>query len=451
MHDSPGGNAALLARIRSGELSAVEAVGGALRAAEEDRSSPVPLASVLRTAPGALAEAAEIDRRRARGEELPPLAGLPITVKDAFDVAGLVSGHGVPGEEHLAATDAPAVAALRAAGCVVVGKTTVPARLADVQAGTDAHGWARNPADRTRTAGGSSGGAAAVVAGQSRLDLGSDMVGSVRMPAGWCGTAALRPTLGLVSKRGHLPWPPHLRLEPPASTVGLIAPSAADLWTPFEALLAGAGTGRAPVAPGRRSGRPRLGLWLPDDWPVTGGETRRALLRWSGEVAGAGCDVVPVTPPRSGRAEAALYARLTAAEIAHGAGDLSPARPLLADLEEQAAVVDAWRIEVFGAVDALLCPVTPVVAPAVSAEPLDRRTVVVDGRELPAASLMDWSVLTSVAHCPSVVLPAGPGDESGLPVGVQLLGAPGTDLALLDLACELEALVPVPSTAPALA
>ncbi|MGY1838205.1 MULTISPECIES: amidase family protein [unclassified Modestobacter] len=425
--------------------TAQDAVRGALAALAQDRDGPEdPVNSVVRPAPAALAEAAAIDAGRWSGGSLPPLAGLPLTVKDAFDVAGLITADGVPGHRHVADRDAPAVAALRAAGCVVVGKTNVPERLADHQARSAEFGHTRNPWDRTRTGGGSSGGAAAVAAGHSRLDLGSDMVGSVRMPAAWCGVAALRPTHGLVSNRGHLPWPSRLRLEPPAATVGLTARTCAELLPAWDALLAGAALHPGPAdtaSPPERA--PRLGLWLPPVWPATDHETRRALQRWCAEAADAGCDIVPVTPPKAGRPEAELYGRLVAAQIAHGAGDLGLARPLLADLEEQADVVAAWEVSVFsgpGAVDALVCPAVATTAPLLSDVPAAQRTATVDGVEVPAESLCDWSVLTSVAHCPSLVVPVGPGDETGLPVGAQLLGAPGSDRTLLQLGCRLQQL-----------
>lgn len=448
--------------LASPPLAALDALRGVLAALARDRDGcDAPLTSVVRPAPAALAEAAALDAARRSGRPLPPLAGLPLTVKDSFDVAGLVTDDGVPEHRHVATADAPAVAALRAAGCVVVGKTNVPERLADHQARSAEFGHTRNPWDRTRTGGGSSGGAAAVAAGHSWLDLGSDMVGSVRMPAAWCGVAALRPTHGVVSNRGHLPWPSRLRLEPPAATVGLTARTCAELLPAWDALLAGAALhpspGSGPPLPARA---PRLGLWLPAAWPVTDGETRRALERWCTAAADAGCDVVPVTPPRAGRPEAELYGRLVAAQIAHGAGDLSPARPLLADLEEQADVVAAWRGAVFagaGAVDALVCPAVATTAPLLSDVPAAQRSATVDGVEVPAESLCDWSVITSVAHCPSLVVPIGPGDESGLPVGAQLLGDPGSDRALLQLGCRLEELglvrfrtpSPSPSGAPA--
>jgi amidase len=431
---APGSATDLLAALDSGALTAVDAVDAAIGALTRDAAG---VRAVIRVASDARREAAEVDRRRSAGEAL-PLDGLPITVKDSFDVAGMVSGHGIRADEHVATADAPAVAALRAAGCVVVGKTNVPTLLADYQSVSPEHPHTRNPWDTTRTSGGSSSGAAAVAAGQAYLDLGSDMVGSVRVPAAWCGTYALRPSHGLISKRGHLPWPTDLRLEPPASTVGLMTRSARDLAVPFEALLAGAPGGGAcrPLVP--VTAPLRLGVWVPDTWPATGRAVRAAIEAWCTRLAEAGVVVVRVTPPRAGRAEAEVYDHLTAAEIAHGRTDRGPRFPLLDALESQAAVTAAWRDELFADVDALVCPVAPVTAPPLSDVPLADRTVDVDGTAVPASTVLDWSVVTSVARCPAVVVPVGTSAEDGLPVGVQILTDHGSDRRAIAIAVALE-------------
>ncbi|GAA2015965.1 hypothetical protein JL107_09550 [Nakamurella flavida] len=428
----------LLTALGAGTVTAEQVVADLHERWDTDEAGPIPVHSVVRRDPTASAQAREIDRRRRDGEPLPPLAGLPLTVKDCFDVAGLTTGDGVPDHEYVAGTDAPAVAALRAAGVVVVGKTNVPPWLDDYQSGSAHLGITRHPQDRTRTPGGSSGGAAAVAAGHSWLDLGSDMTGSVRLPAAWCGVTSWRPSHGLVSKRGHLPWPPSRRLEPPASTVGITARTVADLLLPAEALLTGAPGGAGAAAPlGSAAEEIRLGVWMPGDWPVTGTEVRDALSAWCVRARDAGIELVVIRPPLAGPAEAAVYRRLMAAEIAHGAAvpDLAP--PLLADLERQAEVVDAWSTEVFATVAAVVCPITPVVAPPLSAVPLDDRTVLVDGAELPASVIFDWGVITSLARGPVVTVPIGTG-TGGLPIGAQLIGEHGRDRDLLALAVRLE-------------
>ncbi|MFT4288916.1 amidase family protein [Nocardioides sp.] len=423
---TPVGAAGALAALRSGQVTAVGLLTGCLAAVEAGAA----INSVVRLdAERALARAAEIDRQLADGQDLPALAGLPITVKDSFDVAGLESGQGLDRPDHLAESDAPAVAALRAAGAVILGKTNVPARLADYQASSGEFGQTLNPADPTRTAGGSSGGGAAVAAGQSLLDLGSDMAGSVRIPAAYCGIAAWRPTHGLVSKERHLPWPGSLTVVPPASTPGLLAPRVADLVAPA-AVLAGT------AAP--RSREPRvIGVWR-SGWPLLGAEVAAVIDSWLDAAREAGLEIVEIAPALADRSGAEVYEGLIAAEIAHGAGDTAAAPPLLDLLERQQRAVAEWERLTEG-VDAVLAPVAPVVAPRLSEVPVAERQILIDGVEHPASQMLVWAKVTSLPQAPSVTTPIGRGADSGMPVGVQFIGRRHHDLDLIAAIAVLEA------------
>lgn len=161
------------------------------------------------------------DQHLARtGKPLGPLHGLPMTVKDALETKGLRTTCGSPDlADHVPARDADAVALLRAAGAVVFGKTNVPVMCQDIQTSNPLFGTTKNPFADDRTAGGSSGGpAAAVAAGLSALEVGSDLAGSLRLPAAYCGVYALRTSRGaspVVPTRGHIPRP---RTGPPAAT-----------------------------------------------------------------------------------------------------------------------------------------------------------------------------------------------------------------------------------------
>jgi amidase len=409
---------------------------------------------------GARAAAEGVDRAVAAGRPLPPLAGVPTTVKEAFAVRGLPTTAGMPGRPPIPAPDdAPAVAALRHAGAVILGVTNVPTQLADLHCANPLHGPTVNPWDPRRTPGGSSGGsAAALAAGLSALELGSDLSGSIRVPASWCGVVGLRPTHGQISKRGHLPWPLDGLLEPPVSVVGPMARSVADVAAAFAVL-----TGRPP--PGRQPppGRRRIGLWLGAAGAPVDSETTGQLTATADRLSAAGIDVVAVSPPIDPEAAVALAWRLVDAEIARG---LTPAQweearaagsPTLAvllrhhydDLEAGLRLTAAWA-PVWAEVDAVLCPATPVVA-----QPLDDRpglTFVdrplhVDGDTHPGRALAAWSLLTSGAQLPSVTLPVGLGAATGLPVGAQLVGRPGGDAHLLAVAAEVEAaLGPMPGS-----
>jgi amidase len=158
----------------------------------------------------ARAAATAADEATTRGHDVGVLHGLPITVKDAFETAGLRTTSGAPElAGYVPARDADAVARLRAAGAVVFGKTNLPVFAMDWQSANPVFGVTNNPWDLTRTPGGSSGGAAAAVsAGLTGLELGSDIRGSLRQPAHNCGVFALKPSFGLVPVRGHIPGPP---------------------------------------------------------------------------------------------------------------------------------------------------------------------------------------------------------------------------------------------------
>lgn len=156
-------------------------------------------------------EAAAIDDARAKGQSLGALAGLPMTIKDGFDVEGLPAICGNPDYMRRAkeCEDADLVANVRRAGAVVWGKTNVPIHLGDWQSFNAVYGTTNNPHDVTRTPGGSSGGSAAALAtGITPLEIGSDIGGSLRVPAHFCGVYALKPTWGQLSGKGHVPPPP---------------------------------------------------------------------------------------------------------------------------------------------------------------------------------------------------------------------------------------------------
>ncbi len=169
--------------------------------------------------------AKEADAALARGERR-PLLGVPVTVKESYNIAGLPTTWGIPAfKDFVAQEDALAVMRLKAAGVVILGKTNVPLVLGDWQSYNDIYGATNNPWDRTRTPGGSSGGSsAALAAGFGPLSIGSDIGGSLRVPAHFCGVCAHKPTHGLVASRGHLP--PGLPALPGAVDLAVIGPMA---------------------------------------------------------------------------------------------------------------------------------------------------------------------------------------------------------------------------------
>ncbi|MDO9708505.1 amidase [Paracraurococcus lichenis] len=219
----------LLALLESGTVSSLDLTRAAI--ARIEALDGAINAVVLRRFEAALAEAAAADAARRRGERA-PLLGLPMTVKESFNLAGLPTSWGLPSHrDWRPAEDAAAVARLRAAGAVILGKTNVPFMLDDWQSFNPVYGTTGNPWDLGRTPGGSSGGsAAALAAGFVPLELGTDIGGSLRVPAHFCGVLAHAPSLGLVPVRGHVPpGVPAIPRESDLMVAGPMARSAADL------------------------------------------------------------------------------------------------------------------------------------------------------------------------------------------------------------------------------
>ncbi len=287
-----------MAALRAGDVSSVELTDEAITRIERDDKAInaicVPDFDRARTAAHAADEA------RARGEDR-PLLGLPVTVKESYDIAGLPTTWGIPAHrDHIPAEDAVQVSRLREAGAVILGKTNVPPALQDVQSFNDIYGTTNNPWDHTRTSGGSSGGsAAALAAGFGALSIGSDIAGSLRTPAHFCGVYAHKPTLGLAPSRGMVPpTAPPYPAEPDLAVVGPMARSARDL-----TLLLDVMAGPDPLTLGVAYGltlpparHDRLGdfrVLVLDDHPLipTGSAVRAGVDRVAGALADAGARV----------------------------------------------------------------------------------------------------------------------------------------------------------------
>jgi amidase len=216
----------LAALIRTGEVSAVEAVEACLEriAAVNER-----LNAVVAFADDAITRAVEADARRTRGDALGPLHGVPFTLKDSLDTAGVVTTAGTIGwRDRVPDRDATVAARLRAAGAILLGKTNTPEFTWSDETDNDVYGRTSNPYDLDRTPGGSSGGAAAIVAaGGSPFDIGSDTGDSIRQPAHVCGIAGLKPTQGRVPRTGH--WPGFAGLVAGLQQLGPLARRVDDL------------------------------------------------------------------------------------------------------------------------------------------------------------------------------------------------------------------------------
>lgn len=231
------GAARLVAALKAGEVSSRELLD--LYLSRIEAADPALNAVVTLDAERARRLAAEADADLARGEASGALHGLPITIKDTIETGGLRTTAGAPWlGGHVPDRDATAVARLKAAGAIVFGKTNCPLYGGDAQSENVVFGTTGNPWDTDRSPGGSSGGsAAALAAGQTALELGSDIGGSVRNPAHYCGVYGHKPSFGIIPTRGHIPPPPGALSPVDLAVVGPLGRSAEDLALAMDVLV----------------------------------------------------------------------------------------------------------------------------------------------------------------------------------------------------------------------
>jgi amidase len=466
-----GSATAQAAALRRGQVSSVELLRAYLE--RVDRYNPALNALVVDDRKAAMTRARAADRARAKGELWGPLHGLPMTVKESFDLQGHPTtwGH-VPRKDHAAATDALAVDRLKAAGAVVFGKSNVPLNLADFQSYNAVYGTTNNPWDLARGPGGSSGGSAAMVAaGLSALEYGSDIGGSIRNPAAYCGVYGHKSTWCIVPKRGHS-LAPKPGAEADLSVIGPLARSAADLALALkltvgpDVLNARGLQYRLPAPPKALKGL-RVGVWL--DEPIAPVDDRvkvrveaaaRALAKAGAKVDfKARPDFDPLQAHRiyltllhsNLAARRADFADLVAARARLRDDDASDhAMALRAATASYKEVFDAhqqreqlrwaWH-EFFSRFDVLLMPITATAAfPHDQSEPMPARTLRINGVERPYFGQLFWAGLATASFLPATVAPAGLGAE-GLPVGVQIVGPEFGDLGTIWLAGQLAGLI----------
>ncbi|NEB15124.1 amidase [Streptomyces coelicoflavus] len=463
----------LVAALRAGEVTSVQLTDEAI--ARIERDDKVINAICVPDFDRARAAARDADRARARGEER-PLLGVPVTVKESYDVAGLPTTWGMPQyREYVPAEDAVQVSRLRAAGAVVLGKTNVPLGLQDLQSFNEIYGTTNNPWDRARTSGGSSGGsAAALVSGFGALSIGSDIGGSLRTPAHFCGVYAHKPTLGLVANRGMVPpSAPALPVDLDLAVVGPMARTARDLTLLLD-VMAGPDPLTLGVAhdltlpPARHQRLSDFRVLVLDEHPfiATGSAVRAGVGRVAEALADGGAHIERHTALLPDLAEAAtlymqllfsgsaarfpveVYEQFRARAAALSADDRSlDAARLRGMVFSHRDWIEAndrrelhrhgWR-RLFGEFDAVVCPITPTPAfPHDHSPDLPARRIDVDGVEYPYLDQLVWAGLATMPGLPATAIPAGL-SPAGLPVGVQLIGPMFEDRTPLRLAELLE-------------
>ena len=414
--------------IGEGQLSARDACEAAIARIEARDGDDN--AVVVRDFERAREQASERDARRSRGER-PALLGVPMTVKESIDVAGLPTTWGIaPFRDWKAGEDAVLVQRLKAAGAVILGKTNVPVGLADWQSFNPIYGRTVNPVDRTRSPGGSSGGAAAALAaGMVAIEVGSDIGGSLRVPATFCGVFAHKPTFGLVPHRGHgFPGTDGGGVE--LAVVGPMTRHAADLELEL-GIIAGpdvdAATGyRLELPPARPRGLASSRLLVLDTHPeaTTSRVLVDAVARLAELAARDGAEVSRRSEllPDLGAAHAA-YAEMLGAIFTRGspnAKDVISAHRWMELLDAQFRLRRQWRA-LFARFDAVVAPAFGTVAyPHVDNPNAPGATLQIDGTPTPYFDQLAWPGIATFPGLPATAIPVGATSE-GLPIGVQVV------------------------------
>jgi amidase len=454
----------LAGQIRDRKIGCVELLDFFLARAE--KYNPQLNAIIAWQVDKARDRAREADAALARGESWGPLHGVPVTVKESFNIAGLPTTFGNPiWKNNIPDHNAVLVDRLLAAGAVIYGKTNVPFMLSDSQSYNDIYGTTNNPWDQTRGPGGSSGGeAAAQAAGLSALGAGSDIAGSLRNPAYYCGVYGHKSTYGLIPTRGH--GPPGNVTPVDVSVVGPLARHAEDLALAL-GVLAGpdrlqqaAWRVELPPPRGRRLADFRVAVWgsspltAIDDGVTAAFDAAVAAIA----KAGAKVDRAPQAPigleennrlfmqllraATASRLDDTAYAEQQRIAATLSPEDMSPAahtargatmahRDWGVANEQRSKLRYRWH-DFFTRYDVLLLPVAATTAfPHDHSPDRGARRVMVNGKPSPHIDIL-WAGLAALSYLPATAAPIGL--SGGLPVGLQIVGAEGEDPTTIEFA-----------------
>lgn len=461
---------ALAAGIRRKEIGCEEILRHYLD--RVDRYNGALNALVVEVRQQALEQARAADRAVAAGDELGPLHGVPMTIKESYNLAGTPTTWGNPDwRDNIAKEDAESVRKLKRAGAIVFGKTNVPLMLADFQSYNEIYGTTNNPYDHTRVPGGSSGGsAAALAAGLTGIDTGSDIGGSIRNPAHYCGVFGHKPTWNLLWIRGHAP-PGDLRSKPDISVIGPLARSAGDLETALK-VMAGPDEIMArgyrlelPTLAGRTLKDLNVAVWADDEVVPVSTEVRERVEQVAAAFRDGGARVDAEARPGFDAGQAHdTYGVLLQATMAARMPDAqyeSLQRHVAAlDPDDDSAAAHVFRAQVasfkmwkqhderrshlrwkwhefFKQYDLVVMPIMSTAAFKHDHRPLSQRTITIDGVARPYFDQVFWAGLASASYLPSTVIPTGL-SATGLPIGVQIVGPEYGDLITINAAQMLE-------------
>src|SRR5688572_14765428 len=394
-----------------------------------ERLNPSVNAVVTLDADAARRRAQAADDATARGLSWGPLHGLPITIKDALAVAGIRStGGAVELSDYVPTRSAPAVARLRNAGAIVFGKTNVPKWSLDYVTTNEVFGTTGNPWQPHHVPGGSSGGAAAAIsAGFSSLEIGTDLGGSIRLPSHFCGVYGFKPTFGAVPQRGYVDRVGEAHYDVDANHFGPIARSVDDLVMAYQIIAFHPCLGAEPLT---SLADYRIGAWLDDDACPVDAQVLDRLQRAADATTAAGARMNSSRPAASLRDARALVGPVIAQGLKGADAFSSP---------ERSALRAAWAAW-FEQHDVMLWPVAPTTAPRHDPRPIAERRITVNGVEVAGAETIGWTGPINVLGLPSVVIPVG-GAADGLPVGMQVIASWGNDRLALDVASRIDAVL----------
>jgi amidase len=427
----------IAARIRNRELSARECLEYFRQRIE--RFNPALNAIVVFDWERAMRQALRADEALTRGETIGLLHGVPMTVKEMFDLKGHPTTWGDPAlRDCIAAEDDLVVQRLTAAGAIVFGKTNVPLRLMDIQTYNDVYGTTNNPWNMTRAAGGSSGGsAAALAAGLTGLEFGSDIGGSIRNPAHYCGVYGHKPTYGLVGVTRTAP--PGKFTKADLGVHGPLARSAEDMALQMQ-LLAAPGVFDTPYvqtklpAPHKMLKDFRVVIWPSDARVAVSAEISARCQTIGDTLAKLGATVSDTARPRFDTSYASNVYRKLLDAATNPSSELKHSEWLALDNERQKIRL-AWR-EFFNDWDIVIAPVCATTAFPHNHSAYQGRTLMVDDKAVPYFQQIYWASLATLSYLPSTCFPTGL-SKDGLPIGLQAIGKGYDDLITIDFARQL--------------
>jgi len=440
-------------RIRDGEISCTDVLEFFIQRVEKMDNKETNLV-VRKFYDMARRRAKVADAAIRRGELWGPLHGVPMTVKECLNVAGVHSTAGWPKmKDYIADKNATPIQKVIDAGAIIFGKTNMPMRGDDIQSYNEIYGTSSNPWDTSKTCGGSSGGGAGAVAmGFTPLEIGSDIgQGSVRIPAHFCGICSHKPSQGIISKLGHVPPQPFYEVTDDLFVVGPMARCCDDLELMVK-VMTGPEETHAPAfeitlpAPKFRLqmegavNNLKVAVWINEDTCPVEQCIQDAIMKAAGSLEKAGATVVyDIRKPVNFREALNVFwgcvnFSLAPANSRGSFGDWVKNGDLRVKLRRKWA---NWFAET--GFDVLLCPVASCLAfPHDHSSPMENRKFQVNGKDLPYMKLFEWSSLPIIADLPATVVPIGLDSKSGLPCGVQIVAPFMHDLTSIEVGKMLE-------------